>query len=226
MTLSEFRDAFAALRNLGWVPSQRKGPTGVGYTLERQLGLVENNIALPDLGSVELKAHRVGSNSMITLFTFNRKAWLMPPLEAIRAYGTPDANGRLGLYFTMSLVPNSAGLFLLVEDDKISVRHVSGMKVVEWRIADLAQRFSKKMPALVLVSALVERRADREWFRYTRAQVLSGTSPNVIHDQIEQGNILVDLRLHDQGTRARNHGTGFRVHESRLDHLFVRVEDI
>jgi hypothetical protein len=52
------------------------------------VGLKENNIALPDFGNVELKAHRVGSSSMITLFTFNRKAWKMKPLEAVRTWHT------------------------------------------------------------------------------------------------------------------------------------------
>ncbi|HUN24339.1 MAG TPA: MvaI/BcnI family restriction endonuclease [Anaerolineales bacterium] len=103
MDLSSFITAFTQLRNCDWIPSERKGATGIGYTLEKRLGLVENNIALPDLGEIELKAHRINSSSMVTLFTFNRKVWKMKPLEAIRKYGTPDENGRLGMYFTMSI---------------------------------------------------------------------------------------------------------------------------
>ena len=53
---------------------------------------------------------------MTTLFTFNKKAWKMPPLDAVRRYGSPDKDGRLGIYYTMDLVPNSAGLFLSVGD--------------------------------------------------------------------------------------------------------------
>lgn len=58
MNLMEFRREFGRVKKLGWVVSQRRGPTGVGHTLERLVGLEENNLALPDLGSVELKAHR------------------------------------------------------------------------------------------------------------------------------------------------------------------------
>ena len=144
MTLDEFSKAFAELKAKGWVQSERRGPTGIGQTLEKLLGLPENNIASPDLHHIELKAHRVNSLSMITLFTFNRKAWKMKPLDAITQYGTPDKNGRLGLYFTMSRTPNSTGLFLHIEDDSISVRHISGQIVAEWDLRILAERFIKK----------------------------------------------------------------------------------
>ncbi|MGI8542366.1 MAG: MvaI/BcnI family restriction endonuclease, partial [Aridibacter sp.] len=87
MNIEEFSERFEQIKNLGWVKSMRRGPTGIGQTLEQLLGLEENNIALPDLHEVELKSHRIGSTSMITLFTFNRKAWKMKPLEAIRKYG-------------------------------------------------------------------------------------------------------------------------------------------
>lgn len=226
ITIDEFKEAFNKVKSLGWVQSKRRGPTGIGYTLEELLGLPENNIALPDLGQIELKAHRINSNSMITLFTFNRKAWKMKPLEAVRRYGTPDLNGRLGLYFTMSRIPNSTGLFLKVESESISVRHISGELIVEWQLDDLAERFSKKIPALILVSAFSELRGNSEWFKFERAQLLSGTSKDILRSQIYAGNILIDLRLHDKGTRARNHGTGFRVYEDKLPFLFQSVTDL
>ena len=226
MTITQFKREFKKIKKKGWVKSQRRGPTGVGHTIEQLLGLEENNIALPDLGKVELKSHRVKSSSMITLFTFNRKAWKMLPLDAVRTYGTPDENGRLGLYFTMSQTPNSSGLFLYIGEDSISVRHISGQVIAEWQLDNLAERFAKKVPALVLVSAFSEMRGKTEWFKYTRAQLLTGTTPEIIKEQIERGNILVDLRLHDKGTRARNHGTGFRAYESRLPLLFKKVEDL
>ena len=226
ITLAEFVKKFASIKKQGWVPSARRGPTGIGQTLEQLLALKENNIALPDLGTVELKAHRIGSSSLITLFTFNRKAWKMKPLDAIRQYGTPDENGRLGLYYTMSRTPNSMGLFLYLESETISVRHISGTVIAEWQIETLCERFVQKIPGLVLVSAFNELRGDTEWFKFDRAQLLSETSPEIIRNQIITGNILIDLRLHDKGTSARNHGTGFRATEDKLTFLFKNVQDI
>ena len=150
----------------------------------------------------------------------------MQPLSAIRAYGTPDQNGRLGLYFTMSQQPNSAGLFLTVTDEVVSVQHISGKTLVRWFNKDLSSQFQAKMPALLLVTARTEIRGDTEYFNYYRARLLTGTSPTLVADQIRRGNILIDLRLHDAITRARNHGTGFRTKEGSLDQLFTRVETL
>lgn len=173
LTLDSFKKKFALVRKKGWIPSKRKGPTGIGQTLEHYLGIKESNVALPDLGTVELKAHRIGSSSMITLFTFNRKAWKMDPLKAVKKYGTRDSNGRLGMYFTMARNPNSMGLFLHIDRSTISVRHISGQIVAEWQLEALAERFAKKIPGLVLVSAFSEMRGDVEWFYYSRAQLLT-----------------------------------------------------
>jgi hypothetical protein len=228
MTLAEFAGKFRQLKAKGWIQSERRGPTGIGQTLEKQIGLPENNIASPDLGEIELKAHRVNSSSLITLFTFNRKVWKTKPLEAIRNYGTPDETGRLGLYFTMSRTPNSTGLFLHIEDEAISVRHISGQIIAEWQLQVLAERFIQKIPALILVTAFSEMRGEIEWFSFDRAQLLTGTSEDIIQSQILilAGNILVELRLHDKITSARNHGTGFRAREDKLPLLFLNVRDL
>lgn len=226
MNLQEFKELLSHLKEKGFVPSTRKGPTGVGHTLETHLGLKENNIALPDLVEAEIKAHRINSNNMITLFTFNRKVWQLPPLEAVRKYGSLDKNGRKGLYYTMSLKPNSAGLFLYITKRDISVRHISGTIIATWALDKLAETFTRKIPALVLVSAFTEERGGKEWFHFHRAQLLRGTSPELLADQFKAENILVDLRLHDKGTMARNHGTGFRTYESKLHHLFKEITDL
>lgn len=226
MTLEQFMRAFWKIKEMGFIQSKRRGPTGIGHLLETLLGIKEDNIDMPDLPDAELKAHRIGSTSMITLFTFNRKAWKMNPLQAIRKYGTKDKDGRLGLYFTMSLTPNSQGLFLYTDERAISVRHVSGEVIAEWQLKDLEEQFVKKFPAMILVSAFSEERDGLEWFHFNRARLLTGTSDETLLNQIRSGNIMVDLRLHDKGTSARNHGTGFRAFEDKLPLLFNNVKDL
>jgi len=225
-SLEDFKTSFSILKEKGWIRSERRGATGIGHTIEKHLGLHENNFSLPDYGNVELKSHRINSPSMITLFTFNRKVWRKKPLDAIRDYGTPDPNGRLGLYFTMSQQPNSAGLFIDIDSVNVSVRHKNGELIAEWNLNKLAERFMKKLPALIFVSAFCEMRGDIEWFKYERAQLLTGTSANIINNQFRSGNILIDLRLHNKGTSARNHGTGFRVFEDKLHLLFESIREL
>jgi len=226
MTIKEFAVKFKDIREKGYVPSMRKGPTGIGYTLETLLNIGENNDAYPDIEGAELKAHRTKGNSMITLFTFNKKVWKMPPLDAIKKYGSLDKNGRQGLYYTMSLKPNSAGLFLDVQKIEISVTHISGELIATWQLQTLADRFMQKIPALLFVSTFTEERDGKEYFHYYRAQLMKGTSPELLANQFREENILVDLRLHDKGTMARNHGTGFRTYEDKLPFLFHNITDI
>ena len=227
MSLNEFQKAFAELKAKNWVMSERRGPTGIGHTLEKLIGLSENNIASPDLDKIELKAHRINSSSMITLFTFNRKVWKMKPLEAIKKYGTLDDHGRLGLYFTMSHNPNDSGLYLHIESETISVRHLPSKEIVaEWQLQTIAERFIKKIPALILVSAFSKMENGVEWFKFEKAELLTGTSVEILRKQILDENILVDLRLHDKITSARNHGTGFRTYEDKLPLLFKTVKDL
>ncbi|MCP5493714.1 MAG: hypothetical protein H7A23_04100 [Leptospiraceae bacterium] len=226
MTILEFSQKFKKIKEKGFMPSTRKGPTGIGHTLETYLGIQENNEATPDVEGAELKAHRTKGNSLVTLFTFNNKVWKMNPLDAIKKYGSYDKDGRKGLYYTMSLKPNSAGLFLDVQKTEISVRHVSGEVVAIWELQTLADRFLQKMPALLFVSAFTEERGGIEYFHFYRAQLMKGTSPELLADQFREENILVDLRLHDKGTMARNHGTGFRTYENKLPLLFQNIKDL
>jgi len=226
LTTADFAEKFRKIREMGYVPSLRNGPTGIGFTLETLLGIDENNDALPDIEGAELKAHRANNASLITLFTFNNKAWKIPPLEAVKKFGSLDRDGRQGLYYTMSLKPNSAGLFLLVDKDNISVRHISGTIIVEWSLEALANRFIQKIPSLIFVTAFTELRDNKEYFHFQRAQLMKDTTPELLRNQFESENILVDLRLHDKGTSARNHGTGFRAYEDKLPQLFRLVLDL
>ena len=130
------------------------------------------------------------------------------------------------MYYTMSLIPNSAGLFLNVNEKEISVQHTSGEVIATWQLTALAERLAQKIPALLFISAHTEERADREFFHYYRAQLMRETSPELLSDLFKTGTLLVDLRLHDRETMARNHGTGFRTYEDKLPLLFKQVMDI
>lgn len=57
-TLEDFKREFLKIRSEGWKETHRKGPTGVGKTLEDLLGIPENNKQEPDFGVYELKSSR------------------------------------------------------------------------------------------------------------------------------------------------------------------------
>ena len=169
MTIDEIRKKLKDIKNKGYVKSFRKGPTGIGYTLETLLQIAENNISSPDFGEIELKAQREDHKGMTTLFTVDKKAWQIKQLEAIRKYGSYDKDGRKGMYYTMGMKPNSAGLFLYVDDVSVSVRHISGEVIAVWQLIEVERRFMAKVKNTLLVKAKVEKRDGIEYFLFDRA---------------------------------------------------------
>ena len=227
MNIAEFQKKLKSIKDKGFIRSKRQGPTGIGYTLESELGIRENNIAVPDLGFAELKSHRENHTGLVTLFTFNKKAWKIKPLLAIEKYGSYDKNNRKGMYYTITQEPNSAGLLLTIHDGTIQVQHISGEVILQWNIDSVAEKFSQKIKSLILVFAKVELREGREYFYYYRARLLEGNmNKQGLINAFISGDFVIDLRLHDKITMARNHGTGFRVKENKLINLFSNISEI
>jgi hypothetical protein len=221
ITLKEFTRRFHKLRDSGFVRSQRRGPTGVGHTLEACLRLQENNLVIPDVGFAELKAHRSDSSSMVTLFTFNRKVWKVDCLEVVKAYGSVDRNGRIGLYYTMGPVPNSAGLFVKFERHSVDLRHIDGTLLASWPLAEIMPEFQANVPPMVYVIAEVERR-ETDYFRFCRARKLISPRFTTMSFLYSRGDVALDFRI---GGRKSDR-IDFLVKESELPEMFGDVEDI
>ena len=60
-------EKFNEVKKIGYVKSHRENNTGIGKTFEDFMGVEENNIQGPDLLGYEIKSHREGSNSWVTL---------------------------------------------------------------------------------------------------------------------------------------------------------------
>ncbi len=57
------------ISKMGFIPNARKGNHGgIGNTLEDLLGIKENNLPVPNAAEWELKAQRLNSTSLTTLF--------------------------------------------------------------------------------------------------------------------------------------------------------------
>ena len=67
-TKASLTQALIDIANRGWIENRRGGNDGgVGNTLEDLLGIAENNLPLPNAAEWELKTHRKGSSSLLTL---------------------------------------------------------------------------------------------------------------------------------------------------------------
>jgi hypothetical protein len=77
---------------MGWIKNARRGNHGgIGNTLEDLLGLKENNLPIPNAAEWELKAQRIDSGSLCTLFHIepSPRAIKFVPQVLLPKYGWP-----------------------------------------------------------------------------------------------------------------------------------------
>jgi len=152
----------AKLKAQGWIKSNRKNDTGIGKTIEDLLGIPENNLGKPDCVyrgvEVEIKAHRMRSNSMITLFTLEPGVRHLNDVELMRIYGYNDFKGRRALKVTLTTSAYIAqGLMLQVNPQKGTISIIDKLREEVWIQApsslECLARRRKSRPAAFGLSA-------------------------------------------------------------------------
>jgi len=227
MNFTEFVPAYNQIKSRGFIKSHRKGDTGVGHTLEQELGLTENRISGPDIDGKELKAARKGAGGKQTLFT-KEGNWQIPQLKFIETFGFPHTKhiGELSAQSTVTRTKNKRGFWIYTDNEYVSVKHEE-LEIVRWDWDSLIKQFAHKFPSCIKVFADVEVRNGTEYFHYNEAYVYISTDKNLFRKAIEDDVIAIDLRLRTQysvgkGKGVRNRGTGFRINHLNMDKLFVK----
>jgi len=227
MRQQELKQLLENLCDKGFVRSMRNGPTGIGYTLERSIGVMENNLPIPDIGGrTEIKATRLNTNNLITLFTFNRSAWQKPQAEIVRSWGYIDeSRDRPALYSTVSITaPNPQKLQIRMpknSNDVLLVYAETDEILAKWDLYHIVGKFVTKFERLLFVHAESRQGKHGEEFHYQTAHLLSEPSTQTFRECVLAGQAFVDVRMHlKENGSVRNHGTGFRVHEHDLPALF------
>ncbi len=233
MTLKEIQKKLLILKDKGFVVSRRRGPTGIGHTLEQEMELKETNIAIPDIGGrVELKATRTNSSSLITLFTFNNSVWQIPQKEVVEKYGYIDSDNRKALYNTVYAGQvNSQGLTLIIDKQKNQIKliHQSTDEVIAvWSIFTIVGKFMSKLERAIFVFAQTRFNDSikKEEFYFEKAYFLEQPSPEQFISAFEKALIAIDIRMHlKENGSVRNHGTGIRIFEKDIPQLYqIRKE--
>ena len=245
MNIPQLKEKLSDINRMGYVVSLRKGNTGIGYTLETLLGVAENNLRSPDLGielketslgvaennlrysdsgNIELKSRRIKSPSLLTMFTFNYSIWKIEQEELIQQYGYYK-DGRWALNTTVKNKPNNRGFFIKVEQDYVRLYHEDGLCAIEWELEGLIEDLKRKLSNVLLVEADNRKVGENEEFWYKEAYLLTGIIVEKFLEYIQNGPIVVDLRMHiAQNGVVRNHGTAFRLHRRYWDSCFNNTE--
>ena len=248
MNYQEFLRKICKIKAMGYVPSHRKGPTGIGKTLEDLLEITENNIAGPDFAIYELKSARKETASMLTLFTkapqpgnANRKLLEVYGYQQRKVpadYKQVSLNGEevenqniplkeKELHTTIDAAkPNSLNLKLEVKEGRVWIDNEKNVEAY-WEYAVLREAFEKKYHRLIYVLADYKKEKRQEYFWYNEAFLLHGFSFERFSELIKEGKMKVDIRIgHYADGRLHDHGTGFRIMPKYLPKCFENIEQI
>ena len=234
-----FQELFSKIKTIsakGFIPTVTDGDTGVGMTLEAELGITPNSVAEPDYHGIELKASRrkpSGTKNRVTLFSKVPNWKLSPVRKAINLLnkrGYTGSDGRLNLYHTLNgKNPNSLGLKLTVDykNDTIKQIYIDGDKIehdTTWLLFDLRTSLRIKHPETFWVKANTKVIDGKEHFHYT--DITYTQAPQIQHLEmlIEDGVITLDYAMHKRasGNGVRDHGYLFKILPANFNALFPK----
>ncbi len=234
------KEELKKVRDKGFIKNKRKGNTGIGYTLEEELGIPENNLGEPDFTfegeSYELKAQRADASSRVTLITKTPNWSPLSAKEIIEKYGYKDEQERQALKITLTTKFNSKDLKLEVdkESNRLNIVHKEGGTLCYFSIDELMEKIKTKyFSNLLLVIAERKQEEEIEYFHYKKAFLLKKLSEGAFEDSVEKDLIVfefrMDIRERDKGKGnffVRDHGPGFRMGRIHIDKLFEEKEEI
>jgi len=226
MRLKELENKLKEIKNKGFIESLRRGSTGIGHTFETLFGIMENNIPIPDIGGrVEIKTIRRDSQSLITLFTFNRGVWHVKQSVLIQRYGYIDEKGRYALKNTVFYgKPIPQGLYLDIDESKNTIHLIDENTkdtIATWDVYVIVGKFMMKLSRLLIVIADRKVEQGKEYFYYNEAYLLTDPGPRNFIRAFKKSLIGIDLRMHlKENGAVRNRGTAFRIREKDLIELY------
>lgn len=237
---------FRRIKQMGFIPSNRRHNTGIGKTFEDYIGVIENNIDEPDLLGFEIKSHRELASSYVTLFT---KAPVFPKKANTylkQKYGTPypDNAGLKKLHISMFTSKYSLAYgmynFRLIHDKENEVIRIGIFTPTNNQLIDMSVGYTyacledilkRKLKNLFYVNAETTLIDMKEHFHFNKAEIFTNPTLERFLKLIDQGVIMYDIRIgsyssgHNYG-KAHDHGSGFRILERNLHLLFENHESI
>ena len=225
----------------GWHESVRKGPTGIGKTLENLLDKEEDRKSLPDYKHFEIKTKKYGSKSYTTLFnlTPHNDSNENEIKRLVQKYGYPDKilrNKKVlqnEVYYTSkTLIGNRYYFKLTIKKEKlyISVYYKNNIlkeEIAYWNIYELYERLQKKLTYLVVVNAIKYTKNNIDFYKYYNYDFYRLKNERTFIDLIKDGKIRVKLKIgiYRDGPKKgqiHDHGTSFEIDEVNIEKLYIK----
>lgn len=228
-TLPQIKRKLKLVSKKGWIKGLRSHDTGIGKTLEEELNIKENNIALPDFGIMELKSQRINTGSMITLFT--KKPEGTTNLKIRQKFGYPDKHFPKIKVIHQTLSSdkkNAQGYHCKVDKNKNKLLIIKKTQVLGFYPLDFieAKAVEKIGNGLILVLAESKKIKKQEYFSYKKAYLLKDVDPAKFLKHYEYD---IRLGVYQSGAKKgqpHDHGSAFRVKRKNLMDLFRTKESL
>lgn len=218
------------LRELSQTPfaTEREGSTGIGFTLEKKLGITANSSKLPDYKGIEIKSGR-GGGTRTTLFA-QVADWSISPCKSsadiLNAYGY-TRDDHLKLYCTINAVrPNTQGLLFIYDANKDQLQewHNNEELVAIWPGALLRKRLLEKHTETFWIDAESTFVDGVEHFQlknvtHTRAPIVSQLVPLIVSGAITMDHLI---KRNDKTSKVSEKGPLFKINKKNLELLFPK----
>lgn len=216
----------------GWIKTLRKGDTGVGYTLETELGIRANSNQKPDFHGIEIKAFRKRSiGKLITLFSQvpNWKKSNTNRSEVLSEYGYLDANERFNLYCSVfGNEKNTLNWKLDVDRINKKINVLNNDKIIIfWDFEKIEERILKKHDQTFFIYSDTKLENGNEYFFYNKILITQKASLENFLKLIENGKVCMDFVMHRKknGT-TRDHGFLWRIRSNSIPDLFEKQKTV
>jgi len=198
--MDKIRQRLVEIKNQGYIRTHRAHDTGIGKTLEDELGITENNLRLPDIGEIELKAKRIDSQSMLTLATKS------PDPKGVNRvlfeeYKYPDDEGHYNLHSTVyGSRYNPQGFKVSFKDSQLVLENRNDITAF-WPATVFSDVLKSKSDKVLLIFALSKGKKQSldEYFHYNEAYLLNGLNGTKFGSAIENDKLKIDIRIGDLG---------------------------
>ncbi|MCM1224218.1 MAG: MvaI/BcnI family restriction endonuclease [Lachnospiraceae bacterium] len=236
---------FTEIKRKGWIQTQRHGDQCLGNAFEDFIGKAEDNKPVADYYDIELKAHRIVTQSMVTLFS---KAPSYPKrvnTHLRETYGVvEDGYGKKVLHTTISgLRENShRGGYNFKADVQrakqriyLQIKDTATQKLIDdevyWSFSVLNKALEKKLSKMAILYGEEKDEDGKHFVRYTEMRIIEQLTLEDLIKSIEDGKLFIDIRIgvYASGKNAgktHDHGTAFRMHLKDLLEVYGTVKII
>ncbi len=221
--LQHLLDKFDGIKARGWIPSLRTGTTGIGYTFESLVGVVENNDRIADFHGIEIKcslARDTASSGKINLFQ-QAPTWRsrMSAKERIEIIGTLGDEGRYSCHSQVTARANNLGLRLDVCEPGARIDLMLRLQALgDWTFSILEKRLQEKHSRAVFIKAKSKTTEKGIEYKYTELTYCEKPSISQFINLVASRDIVFEFMMSQKkpAGSVRNHGYPWRLARSEL----------